>query len=392
VPIIIEGLKIYAEDQIYNDGYIEIIGSKISNIGQRVNRNKLKDNTKVISFSNDNFCLPGFIDTHIHGAAGADTMDATKDSMVTISQALPAEGTTSFLATTMTQEKKNIENALRNVGSYIQQPTVTSGAEVLGIHLEGPFISSKKIGAQPPKYILDPDTLLFKRWQKLSHNNIKVVTLAPEKQGGIEFIEYLTKTGVVASAGHSNATCYKLQQAINAGLTQVTHLYNGMSRLHHREPGIVGSALLSDALKAEIIADGVHIHPKIINLSFKLKKDGLIAVTDSLRAKCLSDGEYELGGQKVLVKNGEARLQNGSLAGSTLKMNIALKNIISFTGCTMKEAIKITSANPAKQLGIEKYKGSIKRGKDSDIVILDQNFNVVMTLCKGNITYIDKKQ
>lgn len=382
---LIRKTTIYGEDQIYDQGYIQIEDGKIKAVGDLLDA---PDHSEPIDLGEGYICIPGFIDVHIHGAAGADAMDATPEALETVSGALPAEGTTGFLATTMTQEKDAIEKALVNAGNTIQKQADSGKAEVLGIHLEGPFISPEKAGAQPTQYIIPPDITLFKKWQQAADHHIKLVTLAPEAEGGLEFVRYLAENGVVASIGHTNATYDEVDQAIAAGATHVTHLYNGMRGLHHREPGVAGAALLRDELLTEVIVDGIHSRPEMIELAYRQKgKDGLVLITDALRAKCLKNGTYDLGGQDVTVKDGEARLANGSLAGSILKMNEAARNVMAFTGCMLSDVVQIGSVNPAKQLNVYDRKGSITPGKDADLVILDQDFNVVMTFCRGELAY-----
>ncbi|WP_066251650.1 N-acetylglucosamine-6-phosphate deacetylase [Neobacillus drentensis] len=385
--ILLMGARVYSEQQIIEDGYIKIKNQKIIEMGSS-NELSNKDGFNVIEIPAHYNAVPGFIDVHIHGVAGADTMDATKEALDTMVMALPKEGTTSFLATTMTQEGKQIENALINAGKYIKEQQFPGKSEIIGIHLEGPFVNSLMAGAQPIQHIIDPDVSLLKEWQKLSNETIKLVTLAPERPSGLAMIRYLKENGIIASIGHTAATYDEVNEAIEAGANHVTHLFNQMRGLHHREPGVVGAAFLREELKAEIIVDGVHVRPEMVNLAFKQKQsDGLILITDSMRAKCLKNGKYDLGGQEVTVENGKAILEEGTLAGSILKMGHAVKNIISFTGCSLDEAIEMSSVNPAKQLGFYDRKGSITVGKDADIVILDEDMEVYMTICRGSLAF-----
>jgi N-acetylglucosamine-6-phosphate deacetylase len=385
--ILLKGIQVYAEDILIENGFIKINNGKIVEIGsmeELENENKFE----VIELPGHYKAIPGLIDVHIHGVNGADTMDATKEALDTMVTALPKEGTTSFLATTMTQEGKQIENALINAAQYIEKQKPNGKAEILGLHLEGPFVNAKRAGAQPIQHIIDPDLALFQKWQNLTNGNIKLVTLAPERPGGLEMIRYLKSNGIIASIGHTDATFDEVDQAIDAGANHVTHLFNQMRGLHHREPGVVGAAFLRDELKAEIIVDGVHVRPEMVKLAFKQKQsEGLILITDSMRAKCLKNGKYDLGGQEVTVKNGKAVLEDGTLAGSILKLGHAVKNIIAYTSCPLEDAIEMASVNPAKQLNMYDRKGSIAVGKDADIVILDEQLEVYMTLCHGAIAF-----
>jgi N-acetylglucosamine-6-phosphate deacetylase len=330
------------------------------------------------------FVVPGFIDIHIHGATGFDTMDATQQALDGLASALPCEGTTSFLATTMTQSDSAISKALVNTSLFQAQD---NQAEMLGVHLEGPFISPDRAGAQPIEYIRKPSISLFEQWQKQSGNRIKLVTIAPETEGGLAFIEELSKSGVLVSIGHSDATAETVSKAVEAGARHVTHLYNQMSPFHHREPGLVGACLLEDDLSVELIADFIHSHPKALELAFRQKKaQRVILITDAMRAKGLQPGIYDLGGQDVHVNHNEARLGDGTLAGSVLTMENATKNMKSATGCTISELVAMTSTNAAKKLGLSN-KGRIEAGKDADFTIIDENWNVQMTICRGNIAY-----
>ncbi|MEH7375608.1 N-acetylglucosamine-6-phosphate deacetylase [Neobacillus drentensis] len=385
--ILLKGVQVYSEDILIENGFIKINNGKIVEIGSMEELEK-ENEFEIIELPGHYKAIPGLIDIHIHGVNGADTMDATKEALDIMVTALPKEGTTSFLATTMTQEGKQIENALINAGQYIEEQQSIGKAEILGLHLEGPFVNSKRAGAQPIQHIIDPDLALFQKWQNLTNGNIKLVTLAPERPGGLEMIRYLKSNGIIASIGHTDATFDEVDEAIDAGANHVTHLFNQMRGLHHREPGVVGAAFLRDELKAEIIVDGVHVRPEMVKLAFKQKQsEGLILITDSMRAKCLKNGKYDLGGQEVTVKNGKAILEDGTLAGSILKLGHAVKNIIAYTGCPLEDAIEMASVNPAKQLNIYDRKGSIAVGKDADIVILDEEMEVYITLCHGAIAF-----
>lgn len=386
---LINNVRIYSEDQIIENGYIKIKDQKIIEIGLSEDL-AMEEGTNLLFHLQPNYhAVPGFIDVHIHGVAGADTMDATVDALDKMVSALPKEGTTSFLATTMTQEAKQIESALINVSQYIKNKQSLGTAEIIGVHLEGPFLNPKRAGAQPIQHIVDPDIPLFKEWQKLSNGMIKLVTLAPEQPGGIEMIRYLKENGIIASIGHSDATYEQVGAAIEAGANHITHLYNQMRELHHREPGVVGAAFLRDELIVELIVDGIHSRPEMVIFAYKQERsEGIILITDSMRAKCLKNGLYDLGGQAVTVMDGKAFLEDGTLAGSILKFGDAIKNFITYTECSLEDIIKMASVNPAKQLNIFDRKGSISVGKDADIVILDDKMEVYMTFCRGKLAFM----
>ena len=341
---------------------------------------------EVISLPENAVVLPGFIDEHIHGAGGADAMDGTEEALETIAQTVASEGTTAFLATTMTQSPENIKAAMRAVKAYREGEH--GGARLLGVHLEGPFIAAAHKGAQPLEYVAKPDAAVFDKYNAESGDCIKIVTLAPEEEGAGELVAHLAKKGIVPSIGHTGAKCADIEAAIALGAKNITHTYNAQSALHHREIGTVGSAMLFDELACELIADTIHVSVPAIKLLAKCKPEGkLVLITDAMRAKGLADGESELGGQKVIVKNGEARLVDGTLAGSVLRMNVAVKNMVEKAGLSLEDACDLATVNPAKVLGIESEAGSIREGKRADFAVLDADFNVLYTVSGGEIIY-----
>lgn len=344
------------------------------------------DNVQPI-FETDGVVLPGFIDEHIHGAGGADAMDGTPDALQTISEYVAKEGTTGFLATTMTQSPENISKALANVKS-VREKGEYKGAEVLGVHLEGPFISPKHVGAQPLEYVAKPDPETFDKYNAISGGNIKIVSLAPEVDGGLDLVKHLAKIGVVASIGHTGAKYSDVEAAVAAGATNVTHTYNAQTPLHHREAGVVGAAMLFDELNCEMICDTIHVSVPAIRIFIKNKPhDKFTLITDAMRAKGMPDGLSELGGQQVFVKNGEARLADGTLAGSVLKMNVAIKNLVEKAGVPFTDAVDFASANPAKNLGLFGERGSIEVGKRADFAVMDKDFNILYTVIGGEVVY-----
>ncbi len=308
--------------------------------------------------------LPGFIDIHIHGAAGADVMDATPEALEVISRAIVKSGTTSFLATTMTMEKTHIIKSLDCVRSFME--TQSAGAQCLGVHLEGPFINPAFCGAHEKKHIMKPS----KEWIEPFLDIIKVITLAPEMDKDHHFIKAMRDL-VVLSLGHSGATYEEAKESFESGIGHVTHCFNAMTGFHHREPGAAGAAMTLP-VSMDIITDLVHIHPGLFSALIHLKGcEKLIAVTDSMRAAFLSEGEYDLGGQSVYVKDDVCRLEDGTLAGSVHRMDQALRNLIKYTDCTLPELSCILSTSAALLLGIDDHKGHIKPGYDADMVILE---------------------
>ncbi|KAA0965316.1 N-acetylglucosamine-6-phosphate deacetylase [Sporosarcina sp. ANT_H38] len=367
------------KDSVTGDVFIE--NGEIIEVAASIN--KVTD-IRIDATGKNWIVVPGFIDVHIHGSSGFDVMDSTPEALNGLASALPREGTTSFLATTMTQSEEAISEALVNASLFNADKMQ---AEMLGVHLEGPFISAIRAGAQPIEHITTPSFSLFEKWQALSGNRIKIVTVAPEVEDGLAFVEEVTASGVIASLGHTDATSDVVRSAVEVGASHVTHLYNQMSLFHHREPGVVGAAFLEDSLTVEIIVDLIHSHPKSVELAFRQKASNrIILITDAMRAKGLPPGTYDLGGQAVEVTHKDARLADGTLAGSILTMENAAKNMKSITNCTLSELVAMTSTNAADQLGLS-HKGRIEPGKDADITIIDGDWNVQMTICKGNIAY-----
>lgn len=358
-----------------------VFGTKIESI------NGNAEGAELITLPENAVVLPGFIDEHIHGAGGADAMDGTAEALETIAETVAAEGTTGFLATTMTQSKENILKAMKAVKDY-RENDPAFGAKLLGIHLEGPFIAAAHKGAQPLEYVAAPDVQTFDGYNAASGGAIKIVTLAPETAGAEELIRHLSEQGVVTSIGHTGAKFDDIEKAVAVGAKNVTHTYNAQSALHHREIGTVGSAMLIDELNCELIADTIHVSVPAIQLLVKCKpKEKLTLITDAIRAKGLADGESELGGQVVIVKNGEARLKDGTLAGSVLRMNRAVQNLVEKAGVPLLQAVDCAAINPARSLGIDGEAGSIRVGKRADFVVLDDKFDVLYTVRDGKIVY-----
>lgn len=330
------------------------------------------------------YLLPGFIDMHIHGSVRCDAMDASDEGLHTMAASLLREGTTSFLATTMTQSPENIEAALAVLGDF--KPTLQE-AEMVGVHLEGPFVSKKRAGAQPLEHITPPDMALFRKWQQLSGHRIKEITIAPEEPGGMEAVKALHADGVVVSIGHSDATFDEVVEAVELGVSQGTHLYNQMGPFHHREPGVIGATWLLPEIKAELIADFIHSHPKAVLIAYKMKTAaGIILITDAMRAKGMPYGDYDLGGQLVHVTETGAHLPNGSLAGSVLTMDQAVRNMHQATNCSLEELVQMSSFNAAQQLQMTN-KGRLVEQADADAVLLDERLTLVQTVKAGNIVY-----
>lgn len=334
--------------------------------------------------ANGGFVVPGFINEHIHGCAGVDVMDDNEQALPAMQKALPATGVTSFVATTMTMEQSAIEKALTRIGKA--RDNASGGAQVLGAHLEGPFISPRYKGSQSESHIQAPDF----SWLEPYSDIIKIITLAPEQVKNKQFLKTCQEKGIVVSLGHSGASFEQAMDCMETlGNCHVTHLYNAMTPFRHREPGLVGAALLHKKACCELICDDFHVHPSAQKLAYQMKgRDGLILVTDSMRACLQGDGESSLGGQKVFVKNGEARLSDGTLAASIAPMNEVVLHFLINSGASIPDVIAMATVNPAKSLGVYDRIGSLEEGKQADIVVLDSNdFHVKSTVVAGELVY-----
>lgn len=318
--------------------------------------------------------VPGFIDVHAHGGYGFDTMDADPERIHQMVENMITEGVTTVFPTTMTQTVANIEKALMAIDEAAKMTPAIGG-----VHLEGPFINEAHKGAQPADHILTPDVALLEKWYALSGERLKLVTYAPEKASP-EFERFMHAHHIVPSMGHSDATSDVLTDHT---ATHATHLYNAQLGLHHREPGVTGYALLNDEVMADIIVDGYHVLPDMVEMAFRLKgAQGLELITDAMRAKGMGDGQSELGGQVVTVKDNQARLADGSLAGSVLTYDAAFKNIQTFTSADIQDAVQMSSVNQAREFNLP-TKGGLQVGKDADLNIFDTDMQLVATYSYG---------
>ncbi len=326
------------------------------------------------------YLLPGFIDIHIHGSAGFDVMDATAESLTRIRESLVQTGTTSFLGTTMTMPWDQILGALEQI--RLQMPLKNKGAKLLGAHMEGPFIHAKAKGAHLESHICLPDIQVLKAYQDV----LKLITLAPETDPEGAFIKAARQLGIGISLGHSTCTYDCARQAIHSGANSVTHLFNAMTGLHHRDPGLVGAALLTDVY-TELIADNVHVHPDLYELIYKLKgSERMILITDAMKGQCMKQGNYDLGGQRVVVGEQDARLENGTLAGSILTQDKALRHMLGTNGLDIVKVSAMLSGNPADLLGESKL-GRIQEGYQADLVLLNEDMALTHTLVDGDWVY-----
>ncbi|MBE6550518.1 MAG: N-acetylglucosamine-6-phosphate deacetylase [Ruminococcaceae bacterium] len=325
------------------------------------------------------YVLPGLVDIHIHGYNGVEAGEDTENSVPVMAEGVIKNGVTSFLPTTMTVAKEDIEKSLTAIRGLKEKSKSWDGAEVIGANVEGPFINPSKKGAQDDKYILKPDASFVKKYADV----IKIITLAPEMDEDMACITEVKKdTDVLISMGHTGADYDTAVEAVRRGVGHVTHLFNAMTPLMHRNPGVVGAALGED-VTVEIIADTFHINPGLYSIVYKVKGEKMLLITDCIRAGGLSDGEYTLGGQKVVVNGIQCKLEDGTIAGSVLKLNNAIRNIKEYTDIPLHEIVNAASFYPAQAIGISDRKGSVAIGKDADLVIADEDISVLKVFKSG---------
>jgi N-acetylglucosamine-6-phosphate deacetylase len=359
----------------------------------------LVDDDRIAEIRQGNYCpegatmldvhggtvAPGLIDIHVHGGAGHDVMDATPQALQGMAEFFAAHGVTSFLPTTVTAEQAALLAAIENVAQC--QRKYQGGARILGIHLEGPYISAAYPGAQPVQHIRPADPAEYT--QCFIHGNVRLISLAPEIPENQALIEYAAGQGAAVAVGHSAATYDDVMGSVQRGLNQACHTFNGMSGLHHRQPGAIGAVLTCDEIYAQAIVDLVHLHPAVVKLLIRAKGiERTVLITDAMRAAGLSDGEYELGGQSVTVSQGKVHLTYGnSLAGSVLTMDQALRNVVQVTGLSLAEALPMATSVPAHSIGLGHEVGSLLPGYVADLVIFDRNLNVQATVVQGRVVY-----
>lgn len=328
----------------------------------------------------DFLVVPGFIDVHVHGGSGHDAADGDLETICHISTHLAGHGVTSFLPTIVTSPWEQVLRAMEAVKLAMDKGT--PGARVLGAHLEGPFLNLEHKGAQPEEHIRVPDVAEFEAYLRDFLAYIRVVTLAPEAQGAEDLIEYLVQQGIVVSAGHTSASHDQMIKAIGMGLRSATHIYNAMSAFHHREPGIVGAVLTDDRVFAELVWDNLHVHPDAASLVVRAKGAGrVMLVSDAIRAAGLPDGAYDLGGQAVYVREGVARLSDGTIAGSTIALDRAVRNASVHVG--LRSAVEMATLTPATAIGVANTRGAVEVGLAADFAVLDRDLNVHQAIISG---------
>ncbi|MGN0803306.1 MAG: N-acetylglucosamine-6-phosphate deacetylase [Candidatus Faecivicinus sp.] len=332
------------------------------------------------------YVIPGLVDMHIHGYLGEDASDGSYEGLKIMAEGVAKNGVTSFLPTTMTVSYDELRKAFSLIRKGMEESRSADwkGAAIVGANAEGPFINISKKGAQAGEHVRVGDPAFLKEFIDV----IRVFTIAPEVEGNMDCIREMAKdTDVLISMGHTAANFDQAQAAIEAGVRHVTHLFNAQTGLLHRDPGVVGAALLDSRVSTELIADTFHIHKGLFQLVANVKGDKLVLITDCTRAGGLEDGEYTLGGQPIFVKGIECRLADGTIAGSVLKLNEAVRNVLANTDLPVNEVVNMASLTPATRIGLGDTKGSLETGKDADIAIVDEAFNVQRTILAGRTIY-----
>ncbi|HZJ57200.1 MAG TPA: N-acetylglucosamine-6-phosphate deacetylase [Clostridia bacterium] len=329
----------------------------------------------------DKRVIPGLIDMHTHGAIGYDVSIATPEEICQLTRYYSDRGITSFFPTTITAARGDIKSALRNIKAASKMDC--GGASIEGVHIEGPFINAAKKGAHDPNWITTPKKSDYDEYREIMGDLRIHLTVAPEIEGGLEFIDYVVKNDATVGIGHTDTDYNRALEGIRAGASIFTHLFNAMVGIHHRNPGTVGAALTGDAF-VEIIGDGMHIHPAVVNIAINAKgPKGVVLVTDSMHAAGLDWGEYDFGGFKILIEGGVAKHEDGTLAGSIISLMDAVKNAMEFSGVSLEDAVAMATINPARVLGLDDKLGSIELGKRGDLVVLDEDLKAHMVFCRG---------
>jgi N-acetylglucosamine-6-phosphate deacetylase len=377
---VITAEMLYDGSRLIDHPIVTVEDGRIHSIDQRDSSELPKG--AVLEFPGS-ILAPAFFDVHFHGAAGHDVMEATPAAINTISAFLASRGTGSFLATTVTAPLDKTLKAVSGLAQLIAKPAAEGHARPIGIHLEGPFLSHEKRGVQPAEHLLAPDVATFDKLFEAGEGHVRLMTLAPELPGAAELVAHATARGVRVSVGHSNAIAAETRAAIAAGAISATHTFNAMRPLDHREPGILGTVLTTDALYAELICDGIHNAREMVRLWWRAKGSSrAILITDAMSAAGMPDGTYQLGGFDVQVEKGRATAR-GVLAGSVLTLDRALANFVEFTGATVEQSLALLTANPARMTGLADHAGSIEVGHEANLVAVDTSGRLCWSFVNG---------
>jgi N-acetylglucosamine-6-phosphate deacetylase len=401
---LIQGGTVITAEEVIPAGVVLVEGEKITFVGKKGDLDPVRAAAAKEVDATRFYVVPGYVDVHIHGGGGLDALDGTVEALACIARAHALHGTTSFLVTPAAAPAEELYKAARATKAIMEkqarrpaaaavaataEPEVAEefeadGADVVGMHLEGPFLARSRKGAQNESFIRPVDEEELQNLLDLLGPVFRMMTIAPEEEKGLLGIRWLVEQGIVASIGHTDATYEQTKAAIALGADHATHTFNAMRGLHHRDPGTVGAVMSSPGVYCELIADGIHVHPGAMRVLYDAKgPDRLVLVTDAVSAMGMPDGVYELAHKKVIVKDGAARLETGELAGSTLGMARAVANMVRFVGVSPLEAVRMGSLTPARSVGIADRKGSLAAGKDADLLLLDSDLNVVRTMIRG---------
>lgn len=377
---IIENSLIWRNDSFLRDHVLIIENGKIASVIPQFELSRGDTDTYIDA--QGNYALPGFIDIHIHGSNGFDTMDATQNALQGLCDYLVTQGVTSVLPTTMSDTKRRITDALDALTQFANRPDTP----YIGVHLEGPYLNCDYRGSQPDTHLRPSQREEYLKW--FDSGEVRLITIAPELENGDELIKDACEHNIRVALGHSGASYEQAHHAFKLGLSQITHTFNGMVGIHHREPGALVAAFENPDITFQIIPDGIHVHPATINMLVKLVGiERVVVITDAMRATGLADGHYQLGDVDVTVTNGEARTSAGGLAGSTLTLPKALVNIMRFCNLSLSEAVPMLTRVPAQSIGMYPQKGSLNDGTDADIVLWNNANGVQTTLIGGKVVY-----
>jgi len=384
-PIAIHAARAFTPFEEISDAVVVIQGSKILAVGQR-GKVDLPRGVREIH-AEGKIIVPGFVDVHIHGAGGHDVMEGTREALEIVAATVVQRGTTSLVATTVTASEKETRDSVAGLARFIlntsQYAARELSAEILGIHFEGPFISPARRGVHPAKWILPPSTEMLGHLLEEARGTALILTLAPELPGALDLIAEARRAGLVVSIGHTDASYEQAQAGIEAGATHAAHVYNAMRPFSHRGTGVIGAVLTSPRVSAELIADGVHVDEAAMRMLVDLKTpERVILVSDGISATGMPDGKYQLGMFEVKVSGGVARNAEGKLAGSTLTLDRALRNMVAL-GVPLASALRMVTANPARQIGLGARKGILAPGADADLVFLDDKLEVSSVMTRG---------
>ena len=381
MSIALVGGKIVTPFRIIENSVLTTKEDKIFEIGYADDLN-ISDNSEVIDIK-DHYLVPGFVDLLVHGGGGFGFSDGIYESIPKISEYFLKHGSTSMLGSLHAKPEKDLLDDLSKLSDFI---LANPNSNIKAIHMEGPYLNPLLKGAMNEDYLWKPSIESFNKMWEASKGLIKIMTIAPELPGALDVIREASFRGVVCSIGHSTADYETIDKAISNGAAHVTHIFNAMKQMHHREPSLITASLLRDELKIELIADKLHVHPAVMELLLKTKTSkGIILITDSIRAGGMHDGEFQFSDQKVILNNNKATLVDGTLAGSTLTLDNAIKNLLDTTSASITDAVRMSSLNGAKVIGLDR--GIIASGKTADLVVLDKNWKVQFTILNGKIAY-----